>query len=97
VSRPNPTAALFVAFALCLAAAATGADRTLTAAGTIVKVDAKAHSVVVALADGPETVFLWTDETKIAGTLAPGARVTLRYTSGSDGKNVALQITVSRS
>jgi hypothetical protein len=97
MSRPTPTAALLVAFVLAWTAAAAGADRTLTAAGTIVKVDAKARTVVVAVADGPETTFLWTDETKIAGTLAPGARVTLRYTSGSDRKNVALQITVSRS
>ena len=97
MSRPKGTTALFVAFALALAAAAAGADRTLTAAGTIVKIDAKARTVVVALADGPETTFAWTDETKIAGTLAPGARVTLRYTAGSDGKNIALQITISRS
>lgn len=96
MSRPTPTAALFVAIALAWTVAVGGADRTLTAAGTIVKVDAKARTVVVAVAEGPETTFLWTDETKIAGTLAPGARVTLRYTAGGDGKNVALQITVTR-
>ena len=95
--RKTTTAALLAGFALSFAAAAGGADRTLTVTGTIVKIDALARTVVVAVAEGAETAFIWTAETKIAGTLAPGARVTLRYTPGDGGKNVALQITVSRS
>lgn len=94
--HPSKTAFLLVTLALACASAAQGADRTLAASGTIVSVDARSHTLVVALADGPETSFVWTADTKIAGTLAPGARVTVRYTSGEDGKNLALQITVSR-
>lgn len=75
---------------------AGAADRTLTAAGAIVKIDAPSRTLVVA-ADGAETAFVWTADTKISGTLAPGARVVLRYTPAEGGKNVALQITVTRS
>jgi hypothetical protein len=50
----------------------------------------------VTLADGSETRFLWTADTKISGTLAPGAKVTIRYTTLSDGQNLAHQISVSR-
>ena len=95
--RKTATAALLAGLAFAFAATVGGADRTLTVTGTIVKIDARARTVVVAVAEGAETAFLWTAETKIAGTLAPGARVTLRYTSSDGGKNVALQITVSRS
>lgn len=95
--RKTTAAALLAGFALAFAAAAGGTDRTLTVTGTIVKIDARARTVVVAVAEGAETAFIWTAETKIAGTLAPGSRVTLRYTSGDGGKNVALQITISRS
>ena len=95
--RKTATAALLAGLAFAFAATVGGGDRTLTVTGTIVKIDARARTVVVAVAEGAETAFLWTAETKIAGTLAPGARVTLRYTSGDGGKNVALQITVSRS
>jgi hypothetical protein len=92
---PRKTGSLLLVLALARASAAPGADRTLAAAGTIVKVDARSRTLVVAVADGPETIFVWTADTKIAGTLAPGARVTVRYTPGEDGKNLALQITVS--
>ena len=101
--RPERPAASAKAFALTLAVAFVAAgvaglapDRTATASGTVVKIDAQTRTVVVALADGPETTFRWTDDTKITGTLSPGARVTVRYTAGDDGKNLALQITVSR-
>jgi len=40
--------------------------------------------------------FQWNADTKISGTLTPGAAVTVRYTPGTDGNNLALQITVSR-
>ncbi len=82
---------------LALAATAGAADRTLSATGTIVRLDAKERTLAVAVAEGVVTEFVWTADTKIAGTLTPGAKVSLRYTAGSDGKNVALQITVSRS
>jgi hypothetical protein len=98
--RPARPAALVsvlaLVLALALSAAGPAADRTLTASGTIVKIDAKTHTVVVAVLDGPETTFGWSADTKISGTLSPGARVTVRYTAGDDGKNLALQITVSR-
>jgi len=55
--------------------------------------DAKAFAVT----DGAETTFAWTADTKINGTLTPGARVTIRYTTLPDGQNLAHQISVSRS
>lgn len=94
--RPAPSTALAIALGLALALAASAADRTLTASGTVVKIDAKSRTVVVAVADGPEAAFAWTADTKISSTLSIGARVTVRYSVGDDGKNLALQITVSR-
>ncbi len=86
--------------ALVLAVAlATGnaAEKTLTAAGTVSKLDAAERTVVVAVVDGPETRFVWTADTKINGTLAPGAKVTIRYTTLPDGQHLAHQISVARS
>lgn len=74
-----------------------GAEKTLTAAGTVSKLDAAERTVVVAVTDGPETRFVWTADTKINGTLAPGAKVTIRYTTLPDGQNLAHQISVARS
>jgi uncharacterized protein (DUF2141 family) len=76
---------------------AAAAEKTLTAGGTVSKLDAAQRTVVVAVTDGPETTFAWTADTKINGTLAPGARVTIRYTTLPDGQNLAHQISVSRS
>jgi hypothetical protein len=73
------------------------AEKTLTATGTVSKLDAAQRTVVVAVTDGAETTFAWTADTKINGTLAPGARVTIRYTTLPDGQNLAHQISVSRS
>jgi hypothetical protein len=73
------------------------ADKAETASGTVVTVQASQRTVSVALADGTEARFAWNAETKINGVLAPGAKVTIRYTPGANGKNVALQITVARS
>jgi hypothetical protein len=76
---------------------AAAAEKTLTASGTVSKLDAAQRTVVVAVTDGAETTFAWTADTKINGTLAPGARVTIRYTTLPDGQNLAHQISVSRS
>ncbi len=92
----RPAASIVFVLAFALASAGFSADRTQTASGTVTKVDARSHTIVVAVTDGPETTFAWTDETKISGTLAPGVRVTIRYAAGDDGKNLALQISVSR-
>ncbi len=73
------------------------AEKTLSAAGTVSKLDAAERTVIVALADGPETRFVWTADTKINGTLAPGAKVTIRYTTLPDGQHLAHQISVARS
>ena len=73
------------------------AEKTSTATGTVSKLDAAQHSVVVAVTDGPETRFVWTADTKINGTLSPGAKVTVRYTTLPDGQNLAHQISVARS
>ncbi len=79
------------------AAAAASPDRALTAAGTITKLQASERTIVVTLADGTETRFTWTTDTKINGVLAPGAKVTIRYEAGADGRNLAQQISVSKS
>jgi hypothetical protein len=88
-------AALAVLSTVRLRAEAT--DKALMATGTIRTVQATARTVVVALADGGEAKFVWNDETKITGVLAPGARVTIRYVNAASGGNLALQITVPRS
>ena len=85
------------ALVLVLAGNATAAEKTSTATGTVSKLDAVQHSVVVAVTDGPETRFVWTADTKINGTLSPGAKVTVRYTTLPDGQNLAHQISVARS
>ena len=87
-----------VAFVVSLAAAnALAAQKTLTASGTISKLDAAQRRIVVTVAEGPEATFVWTADTKINGTLAPGAKVTIRYTTLPDGQNLAHQISVARS
>jgi hypothetical protein len=89
--------ALLLTLTLSLAPlAGAGNDKTATAAGNVTKVSASERMVVVALADGSESRFVWTSETKINGTLAPGAKVTVRYTLLPDGQNLAHQISVSR-
>ena len=85
-----------LAFVL-VAGIAVAAEKTLTAAGTVSKLDAAERTIVVAVAHGPETKFVWSADTKINGTLAPGARVTVRYTILPDGQNLAHQISVARS
>ena len=84
---------------LCLAVAfsAAAADRSLSATGTIAKLQSSEHMLTVTLADASEARFLWNADTKINGVLAPGARVTIRYETDADGKNLAQQISVSRS
>ena len=90
----------FVLLAAVLALAAASvraeADKALTATGTISRLQASARTVVVALTDGGEATFVWTADTKISGVLTPGARVTVRYVTGGNGGNLALQITVAR-
>ena len=85
----------------CLAGAAilsaAAADRSLTATGTIAKLQSSERTLLVTLADGSEARFLWNADTKINGVLAPGAKVTIRYEADADGKNLARQIRVSRS
>ncbi len=86
---------------LCLAGAvalsARAPDRSLAATGTIAKLQSSERTLTVTLADGSEARFLWSPDTKINGVLAPGAKVTIRYEAGADGKNLAQQISVSHS
>ncbi|HEX9688191.1 MAG TPA: hypothetical protein VGB47_03855 [Thermoanaerobaculia bacterium] len=87
-----------VALVLALGAGnAVAAEKTLTATGKVSKLDAAERTVVVAVTDGPETRFVWTADTKINGTLSPGAKVTIRYTTLPEGQNLAHQISVARS
>ena len=89
--------ALLLTLALSLAPlAGAGSDKTSTVTGNVTKLSAAERAVTVAVSEGPETRFLWTAETKINGTLAPGAKVTVRYTTLPDGQNLAHQISVSR-
>jgi YD repeat-containing protein len=78
--------------------AASGApiDKTPTVTGTVARVAASERLVEVTLSDGTVQRFRWNAETKISGTLTPGVGVTVRYSPGAEGQNVALQITVSR-
>ena len=85
------------ALVLVLSGNAKAAEKTSTATGTVSKLDAAQHSVVVAVTDGADTRFVWTADTKINGTLSPGAKVTVRYTTLPDGQNLAHQISVARS
>ncbi len=88
---------LVVSSALVAGSAASApVDRTPSATGTVARVTASQRLVEVTLADGTVQKFQWNAETKISGTLTPGAAVTVRYTPGADGNNLALQITVSR-
>lgn len=75
------------------------ADKAPTVTGTVARVVSSERLVEVTLADGSRQPFHWNAETKITGTLTPGAAVTVRYDPkpAADGKNLALQITVSRS
>jgi uncharacterized protein (DUF2141 family) len=89
--------ALLLTLSLSLAPlAGAGNDKTSTATGNVTKLNAAERTVTVAVAEGSETRFLWTADTKINGTLAPGAKVTVRYTTLPDGQNLAHQISVSR-
>ena len=91
------TLAVSLLFALSLAAAyAAPAEPARTVTGTVARVQASARTVAVTLPDGGEAVFVWNDETKISGTLTPGAKVTIRYTPGTGATNLAQQITVAR-
>ena len=76
---------------------ATPVDKTPTVTGTVSRVVASQRTVEIALPDGTQERFLWNSETKINGTLTPGATVTVRYTAGTDGAKLALQIVVARS
>jgi hypothetical protein len=83
-------------FAAAALVRAAPADRSLTATGTITKIRASERAVTVALADGSEARFVWNGDTKIGGVLSPGAKVTVRYEVGTDGRNLALQISINR-
>ena len=83
---------------LCLAGLLAAApDRALTATGTVAKLQSADRALAVTLPDGGEARFLWNADTKINGVLSPGAKVTIRYEISTDGKNVAQQISVSKS
>ena len=89
--------AILAALVFAGALGAAQSDRSLTTSGTISKIQSSDRSFAVTLADGSQAHFVWTSDTKISGVLAPGARVTIRYEVAADGRNVAQQISVSRS
>ncbi len=89
-------AALLIGLALGAASAAspTSPDKMQTLTGTVSKLQAADRTLVVTQADGSAIQFVWTSETKINGTLSQGAKVTVRYTTLTDGQNLAHQISV---
>jgi len=76
------------------AASPTSADKMQTLTGTVSKLQASDRTLVVTQAEGSAIQFVWTSDTKINGTLSQGARVTVRYTTLTDGQNLAHQISV---
>jgi len=78
-----------------LPAALSAADRNQTASGTISRLDAARQTLVVKVGT-EEVTFVWNAETRINGVLAPGARVTVRNSQQSDGRNLAFQISVGK-
>ena len=96
----NPAARIVLscvlAAPLASSALASPIDKTPSVTGTVARVTASQRLVEVTLPDGTVQRFQWNAETKISGTLTPGAAVTVRYSPGTDGSNLALQITVSR-
>ncbi len=90
-------ASIFAALVGSARLGATQADRSLTASGTISKIQAAERSFTVVLADGTPARFVWSADTRFSGVLSPGARVTIRYEIAADGRNVAQQISVARS
>jgi hypothetical protein len=90
--------AILLTLALSLAplAASPGNDKMSTATGNVTKLNAAERAVNVNVSDGSDMRFVWTEDTKINGTLAPGAKVTIRYTTLPDGQNLAHQISVGK-
>jgi len=85
---------------LAILAAASGvpviaADRSQTVSGTISRLDAEHQTLVVKVA-ADELTLVWNEETRINGVLTPGAKVTVRYGTQSDGRNLAYQISVGK-
>ena len=91
-------AALLLALTLGAASAASPSspEKMQTLTGTVSKVQAADRTLVVSQADGSAIQLVWTSDTKINGTLSQGAKVTVRYTTLSDGQNLAHQISVGR-
>lgn len=71
-------------------------EKLQSATGTIMQINAASRAFVVSVAGGSQTHFSWTPQTRINGTLSQGAKVTVRFTTLSDGQNVARQISVGR-
>lgn len=85
-----------LAVAAALLAAPGPETRMSSATGNVSKLQATDRTVYVKLSDGAVTRFVWTADTRINGTLAVGARVTIRFTTLPDGQNLAHQISVGR-
>jgi len=78
-----------------LIAATAAADRSQTVSGSVASIDA-AHQTLVVKVGTEEMKFAWNADTRINGVLVPSAKVTVRYTPGADGQNLAIQISVGR-
>ena len=89
------TLALLAVLAPASAGPAAAADRSQTVSGTISRLDAE-HQTIVVKVGSDELTLVWNEETRINGVLTPGAKVTVRYGSQPDGRNLAYQISVGK-
>ena len=81
--------------ALLLAAGtATAAEKAQNSVGVVADYSAAGHTFSVEEENGRKVVFVWGKETKFNGVVSTGARVTVRYTEQSDGRNLAQTVGV---
>ena len=83
------------ALALVLAAGiASAAEKAQNSVGVVKEYSAANRTFSVEDEKGRTTRFVWKKETKFNGVVSTGARVTVRYTEQSDGRNLAQTVGV---
>ena len=81
--------------ALLIAGIAFGAaEKSQNSVGVVRDYSAEAHTFSVLDDSGKTLRFVWTRETKFNGVVSDGARVNVRYTEQTDGKNLAQTVGV---
>ena len=85
------------ATAVVLMAATTvarAAEKASNGVGVVRDYSAESRSFSIQEDDGRTLRFVWTRETKFNGVVSNGARVSVRYTEQTDGKNLAQTVGV---